>query len=96
MIQRIRRKTLISEAAIEKVLDALAEVIAEDITADKTTRIPGICSIRTSERGGYKRCDPGNAGQTIDIPIHRKVKFKPSIAFMRSVSALDPTRDYRG
>ena len=95
MIQRIRRKTRISEATITRVLEALAEVVAEDIADGKVACLQGVGRIDTVERGGYKRNDPGHAGCTIDVPLHRKIKFTPSIDLLRRLTSLDPTKEYR-
>ena len=91
----IRQRTMVSDAAIAAVLGALADIAAEQVAHGKVAVIPGIGYIEAVERGGYKRNDPGRAGCTIDVPIHRKVKIMPSECFLRSLSALDKSITYR-
>ena len=79
LIERIEENLgeFVSKAAIKNVLESLGQVIAEDLAAGNSTKLPGLGKLKPKENKAREGRNP-KTGETIFIPAKLTVKFTPS------------------
>lgn len=85
LIASIAGDTNTSKAAVELVLDGLAEVTAGQLATIGELSLPGIGKLAVSYRAARTGRNP-RTGQAVDIQASVSVKFKPAKALKDAVN----------
>ena len=85
LIFRIANDTNTSRAAVELVLESLAEVVAGQLATIGDISLPSIGKLSVSHRAARTGRNP-RTGQPVDIQASAAVKFKPAKALKDAVN----------
>lgn len=86
LIGEIAEKTQGKRTEVERVLDALASVVLDELLGGGMIILPGLGKIESTQRGARPGRNP-KTGETVEIPARKAVKFKPSAELKRSINA---------
>ena len=78
LIRDIAEKTTTKKTEVERVLDALADIVRTELaTPGGMIMLPGLGKIEAVSRPARPGRNP-KTGEAVEIPARKAVKFKPS------------------
>ncbi len=81
---KVKPGDIASKAALNRVFNAVFDVIAEDLIAGNNVNIPGFGSFKVKERAERKAHNL-QTGEEIIVPASKAAVFKPSSALKNAV-----------
>jgi nucleoid DNA-binding protein len=77
MIKGLARKTGMTQAEVEKVLEAFFDVVGLSLACGEDVKLSGFGKFEVRHRQAMKRANP-KSGEMIEVPAKRSLGFKPS------------------
>jgi nucleoid DNA-binding protein len=82
LIEELAVRTEVPKAKVQRVIDALCEVVAERLMSGEVVALPPLGRFVTVQRAARMARNP-QTGETITVPEKTVVRFKPSTTLTR-------------
>jgi len=86
LIQRVAKEARVKKSQASRSVKALVKTIREALRVGDKVSLSGLGTFKVKPRKARKGRNP-KTGETIQIPVGRKVSFKPSFSLKKLVRA---------